>query len=200
MGKKSNGIVRFKLTDPVRKSVVGRFHHVHTDGRPMIIGGAARIALLAVLGMEAWAKPDDWDFTVIGGSYVSKDYRPRGSSRVEIEWEAPHPTLSHFFKTVDLSINQVAVSAQGFIFATKNAVKAWKNRVISLAHAGSATPREAVRAIRFSLEYNLQIAPSLLEDVKSFSYEDLNRMEYFLIERYSRRFENFRELLKEILG
>jgi hypothetical protein len=155
-------------------SYSGRFHHTHCKKSGMklyLIGGGARGLLLSFLTGTQAPKPNDFDWTVIGeGDYsdIIWDRNPKKQNRIEIESEAPHSDLKSYFKSRDFAINQVAVDSKGNLYATKKALESFKRKILYLAEGRKEelTPREAVRACRFCMEYNLKMSPSLLKEVK----------------------------------
>jgi hypothetical protein len=166
-------MLRIKLSN--FKNYSGRFHHVHFEGTGMklyLIGGGARGWLLSVVKGDGApsSEPNDFDWAVVGrGDYsaIRWDCHPKKKNRIEIESGSPHPDLESYFKSRDFAINQVAIDSKGNLFATKKALDSFRKGVLYLAEGRkeALTPREAVRACRFSMEYSLKMPASLRAQV-----------------------------------
>lgn len=187
-------ILRYKLNNDLMKNLQGRFRHVHTDGQVMIIGRTARaLAFKLLAGIDI--KVNDCDYTVIGGQSYCKDYNVArcGKNRVEVEDDAPHASISDYMSSRDFTINQVAVDSKGNLFVTKNALKDIRSGVINTVDNRSVTPREAVRACRFTMEYNFELS-SVIRD-----YVDRHNVGMMKLEavwhRYSLQFNLYNYIL-----
>ena len=182
-------ILRYKLSNDLMKNLQGRFRHVIADGQVMIIGGTARaLAFKLIAGLEV--KVNDCDYTVIGGQSFKKDHRvsPRGKNRVEVESDAPHTSIANYMSSRDLTVNQVAVDSKGNLYVTKNMVNDMRQQVINIVgSARSMTPREAVRACRFAMEYSWKLSPSIIKSIRQMGIDELKAEAVW--DRYSQSFD-----------
>lgn len=166
-------IQRFKLPRELFVSLEGRFCHVslYTPGKLYLAGGTARGLLrYLVVGGEV-SKPNDYDWTIVGmhrvgGADYGIDARPKGSRRIEVEHGAPHASLSDYMVSRDFGINEVAIDAKGYLYATKMAQESFKLGTLLTTHGKVLTHREAVRACRFCIEYNLKMPSFVRNQVK----------------------------------
>lgn len=182
-------ILRYKVSNDLMKNLQGRFRHVIADGQVMIIGGTARaLAFKLIAGLEV--KVNDCDYIVIGGQSFKKDHRvsPRGKNRVEVESDAPHTSIANYMGSRDLTVNQVAVDSKGNLYVTKNMVNDIHHQIINLVgSARSMTPREAVRACRFAMEYNWKLSPSIIKSIREMGIDELKAEDVW--DRYSQSFD-----------
>ncbi|NCB26607.1 MAG: hypothetical protein EOM62_14205 [Bacteroidia bacterium] len=165
-------IQRFKLPRELFENLEGRFCHVslYAPGKLYLAGGAARGLLrYLVVGGEV-SKPNDYDWTIVGmyreGANYGIDARPKGSRRIEVEHGAPHASLSDYMWSRDFGVNEVAIDAKGYLYATKMAQESFKLGVLLATHGKTLTHREAVRACRFCIEYNLKMPGFVRNQVK----------------------------------
>lgn len=152
---KASKIIKMDISaHPSWKSIQGHFQDIRTDGTVYLIGGAARQFLFG-------GEINDFDYTIIGGSYYSVNKLPQKNKRAEVENGAcSHRGLQEYFKSRDFTINQVAVNSKGILYATKSCLMAREKRVLFSVKT-STTLRELVRALRFSKEYNLRLSNNL---------------------------------------
>lgn len=147
-------------------SLTGQFTHIKTDGEAYLIGGSARAEMFLHVSKKT-VSPNDRDFTVIGGTYVSRDRKPRKEVRVEVDYE-DQISLDSYFDSRDFTFNQVAVDRKGKVYATDKAVLAYKKGIIE-AVVNHPSLREGARAIRFANEFGWILSPSL----KRFIYDNI---------------------------
>jgi len=184
-------IVKLTVPKQIFMPIAGHFCHVHaSQGQVYLAGGAARGVLQHLLQGGKLRKPNDYDWTVVGrakGS-ISLNRAPKGPKRIEVEDGAPHATLTDYMASRDFGINEVAIDSKGCLYATKIAIESFKSGILLARPGQLLTPREAVRACRFCLEYSLKMPAVIRNQVIAFR-NDGSLREEAVYSRYLRTWD-----------